>query len=50
MQGKLTEGEQANHARDERQARRESVTLVLLNRRPRTARFSALPPPIAHST
>jgi len=28
MQGKLIDGEQANHARDERQLRRKSLTLA----------------------
>ena len=46
MQGKLTEGEPTNHARDERQPQRESLTLVLLRSRPRAARFSTLPPPV----
>jgi len=38
MQGKLTEEEQANHARDDRQLIRENLTLVglLLRNRPRT--------------
>jgi len=31
-----TEGEQANHTRDERQPRRESLALVLLRGRPQT--------------
>jgi len=39
MQEKLKEGEKVNHARDERQTRREILT--------QTAQFSALPPPVA---
>src|SRR6218665_1090761 len=42
MQGKLREGDQAHHVRNERQPRRESLKVVLLLSQPRTARFSAL--------
>src|SRR6218665_3423693 len=42
MQGKPTEREQANHARDESQPRLENITLGLLRGPPQT-RFSSLP-------
>lgn len=38
MQRKLTDGEQVNSAREDRQTRREGLTLVLLR-----GRFSVLP-------
>jgi len=47
MQGKLKEEVQANHARYERQPRRESLALALLRGPPQTARFSTLNPPVA---
>jgi len=40
MKGKLTEGEQANRTKDERQKKRESLTIVLLCGRLDLAHFS----------
>jgi len=47
MQGKLTEGVQANHVRDEKQPGRESLTLILLHGGSWMAQLDTHRPPVA---